>query len=147
MQHRHSSTNLFRYTPSYTDTSAVNYFYRAAEGGRQTVSVCCSRLLSPQLQLQTSDATPGHIAFQMSPHHMSVCVSKRKRQHEGDCVCESKRKRERQRSFLTNEDQKKKKTLQHQKPSVPFKGSKVLINSIDDVHKALSESKLISCQG
>lgn len=40
----------------------------AAEGGRQFVSECCSRLLVQQLQLQTSNATPGHKDFQMSPH-------------------------------------------------------------------------------
>lgn len=71
---------------TYIHTNADNCFCSAAEGGRQSVSVCCSHLLSPQLQLQTSNATWGHIAFQMSPRHMSVCVAKRKRQHERDCV-------------------------------------------------------------
>lgn len=40
----------------------------AAEGGRQFVSECCSRLLVRQLRLQTSNTTPGHKAFQMSLH-------------------------------------------------------------------------------
>lgn len=80
------------------EKQADNCFCSTAEGGRQSVSVCCSRLLSPQLQLQPSNATSGHVAFQMSPRRMSVCAAKRKRQHKREtacaCVCEWETDRE-----------------------------------------------------
>lgn len=77
---------------AYARIFADNDFYGACEGGRQFVSVCCSRLPSLQLPPQTSNATSGHIAFQMSPHHMSVCVTKRK--HMRNCVRLTERERE-----------------------------------------------------